>query len=104
MVYNSEDYYKAFSKIDRIAFWFEDKTEINGKRYDCAAIEELAFPSSQYDLTKKTIEKGSAAVADFLPVKVNKITFTVSAKISDTDRRGNAYSTIGISEIVVLGK
>lgn len=104
MVYNSEDYYKAFSKIDRIAFWFEDKTEINGKRYDCAVIEELAFPSSQYDLTKKTIEKGSAAVADFLPVKVNKITFTVSAKISDTDRRGNAYSTIGISEIVVLGK
>jgi hypothetical protein len=106
LVYNSYDYEKAFSQIDRIELSFR-KTKL-GKIYTGTTfIKDLKFDFSQglvpesYLIAKKSpslkvMRPMTAAIAEFADIEINKITFTLKP---DADK-----DFVALSEIVVLGK
>lgn len=99
MIYNSSVYDTAFKSIDTICLYYAEENE-----YDCAVIQNLQFPLKYIDSTSQSVVLGAAAVADFNEIIVNKITIAISQKYVTKDRLGNEHKTIGIGEIVVLGK
>ena len=99
MVYNSSSYETAFSAIDSVRLYFAEN-----ETYDCGIIENLSFPAKYVMGSDHSIVLGAAAIADFNEIKVNKIEFNISKKYVMQDRYGKTNHSIGITEIVVLGK
>jgi len=100
MVYNSYDYDYAFSSVDNVQFllaetpsWYKGGT-VNG-----LYIKDLPFNTDYVNLTDKFMRVGGSALASFDPIKVTKITLTISKKI-----RESTDEAIKISDIVVLGR
>ncbi len=100
MVYNSMYYDTAFSKIDAILFklaekpaWYE-LDAYDGYLY----IKDLPFSERYYNATDGFMRQGGSAVASFNDITVSEIKISVSSKLNDNG------TTIGLSEIVVLGK
>lgn len=97
MVFNSNDYFKAFQNVKKV----EMQCKLaNGQEFT-AKIDNLKFDWKAYarydDFGEiSDIIPGSSALAEFDEMLVKKITFTVE-KPAD-------YDTVNIAEIVVLGR
>ncbi|MBQ0098929.1 MAG: family 43 glycosylhydrolase, partial [Firmicutes bacterium] len=90
MIYNSKNYEKAFSSVNRIEFDFKLKNGTEGVAY----IDNLKF-NENYFYTENGEQKVlpcSASIAEFEEMYVNEIRIYFSDKI------------VNVSEIVVLGK
>ena len=67
-------------------------------------IRDRLFPAENADENAETLIQGSAAIADFNEIEVTEITITVSQKYVNEDKFGAVNASVGIAEIVVLGK
>lgn len=106
MIYNSHDFRKAFSKVDRIELYYSK--EIDGKAYQgVAVINDLGFdleantvPAAYVrfsgELTQEQLRPTSASVAEFDEIKINRIKIFISVP--------EGRECVNVSEIVVLGK
>ncbi len=104
MVYNCNDEMYAFSKVAEIKFYFAEKPAWAESNYSYGVIQDLLFPEKYVSQSAGTIVYNTAAVADFAEIKVNKITVTIRDKFETEDALGEPVPSIGVSEIVVLGK
>ena len=96
-IYNSADYFKAFSKIKNIVFTLENGSKVK--------ITELKFNPSNVNQNNLSMRQGGAAIAYFDPINVVEMEFTVSSKYTyEYEDGGNDNVTINISEIYVMGK
>lgn len=105
MVYNSFDYYFAFSQVDRIDFNLaESLTNEKGELLNSVYIKDLAFHSHYWNAEDgfEFMRPGGSCHASFNEITVTSITVTVSKKL-DTKYKEEG-DTIKISDIVVLGK
>lgn len=108
MIYNSQDYMKIFTEIDRIEFSYRDENGNTGMAY----IDDLAFNLDanlvplDYLLSEDemefiddsyyTMRVGGAAVAEFNELSINKIKIKI--------KKASGKDGLNISDIVVLGK
>ena len=108
MIYNSQDYMKIFTEIDRIEFSYRDENGNTGMAY----IDDLAFNLDanlvplDYLLSEDemefiddsyyTMRAGGAAVAEFNELSINKIKIKI--------KKASGKDGLNISDIVVLGK
>lgn len=99
MVYNSYDYDYAFSSVDEVVFslsetpsWYKDGT------LKSAYIKDLPFNTDYVNLEDRFMRVGGSALASFEPIKVTKISITLSEKFRNTSK------AIKVSDIVVLGR
>lgn len=108
MIYNSLDYTKIFSEIDRIEFSYKNAAGETGIAY----IENLGFNLEanmvplDYLLTEEemediddswfTMRAGGAAVAEFNELSVNEIKIKI--------KKGKDKNGLNVADIVVLGK
>lgn len=104
MIYNSNDYERAFSGVDEIRFYYASSRTVEGKNYDVGVIQNLPFPEESVNQDEFWIYQGAAAIADFNEITVNKIEIILSQKYVTQEVDGSAMPEIGISEIVVLHK
>lgn len=99
LIYNSYSTDKAFKNISKITFDLaETPTWHTGEESRCY-IRNLPYNVDAYKTSKDNLQPGSAAVATFNEMKVNRITITVSE-----EDLYNGKGDLSISEIVVLGK
>lgn len=97
-IYNSYDYYSAFSKIDTVRFTLAQSPAFyNGNATSCY-IKDLGIPESSINHQFLEIRPGSAALATFQEIKVTKIEITIKNNVA------NSPTDIGVSEIYVMGK
>lgn len=108
MIYNSQDYMKIFTEIDRIEFSYRDENGNTGMAY----IDDLAFNLDAnlvpldyllsddemefIDDSYYTMRVGGAAVAEFNELSINKIKIKI--------KKASGKDGLNISDIVVLGK
>lgn len=104
MIYNSNDYERAFSSIDEIRFDYASPRKLNEKEYEFGVIKDIPFPESCVNTEGGWIYQGAAAIAEFTEITVSSITITISQKYVTEDVDGSALPEIGISDIVVLSK
>ncbi len=104
MVYNCTDEAYAFSNISEIKFYFAEQPAWATKQYAYGVIENLAFPDRYVSTSMGMVRYSAAAIADFDTIKVNKITLRIQDKYEQYDAMGDPVASIGVSEIVVLGK
>lgn len=97
-VYNSYDYYSAFSKVNTIIFTLAEKPSFyNGTETNCF-IKDLGIPAYSINESLLSIRPGSAAIATFNEIKVTKIEIAISGNVASNP------TDIGVSEIFVIGK
>ncbi len=101
MIYNSYDFAHAFKSIDEIRFDLAESPASLSGSAKTVAVRNVVFSPEYYNTATRTIRPGCAATARFNPIKVNKITITVSTQLDDTAEAGEG---IKISDIVVLAK
>lgn len=101
MIYNSYDFAHAFKSIDEIRFDLAESPASLSGSAKTVAIRNLVFSPTYYNTATRSVRPGCAATARFNPIKVNKITITVSAQL---DESGEAGEGIKISDIAVLAK
>ena len=109
MIYNAYAQYYAYSKIKYISFELAEKSSWMDKRYETAAITDLAFPTRYYDangVDAFMYKNCSPAVAEFNEITVKSITIAIAKKdrIKQYDKFGNVNTNLELTEIVVLGK
>lgn len=108
MIYNSQDYMKIFTEIDRIEFSYKDEYGNTGMAY----IDNLGFNLDanlvplDYLLSEDemeiiddsyyTMRAGGASVAEFNELSINKIKIKI--------KKAEGKDGLNISDIVVLGK
>lgn len=102
MIYNTKEYDYAFKNIKSIRLYFAEKPSWASKEYTYGSIQNIPFPDEL--IYETAIMWGSACVAQFESVKVNKIVITLGEKYEEFDAFGNPSSEIRIPEIVCLGK
>jgi len=101
MIYNSYSTSNAFKNISNIQFDLaETPTWRKGGSETSCYIQNLPYNVDGYINEKGVLQPGSAALATFNEMKVNKITIT----INNSDLYKDGASELRISEIVVLGK
>jgi len=107
MIYNSKTFEKTFISVPKIEFDYE----LDGKK-GTAQITDLAFNWDFYKMaTSLEMRPGGSAVAVINPLKVKEIRITLDLQerpdelaIMDDEGWIIKQETIGVSEIVVLGK
>lgn len=105
MVYNSLYYEYAFSSIDCIEFEVCEAPEGYGGTVPFRGVIENVPVNDAYVRSDEWyMRAGGSALAEFAPMTVTSITITVSQKYTEKDYDGNSIKTIGISDIVILGK
>lgn len=108
MIYNSQDYMKIFTEIDRIEFSYKDEYGNTGMAYidnlgfnlDANLVpldyllseDEMEFIDDSY----YTMRAGGASVAEFNELSINKIKIKI--------KKAEGKDGLNISDIVVLGK
>jgi hypothetical protein len=97
-IYNSYDYYSAFSKIDTINFTLASSPSFYKGNATSCYIKDLGIPESSINQQFLEIRPGSAALATFQEIKVTKIEITISSTVA------SAPTDIGVSDIYVMGK
>ena len=102
MIYNTKEYDYAFKNIKSIRLYFAQKPDWASKEYTYGEIQNIAFPEEV--VYETAIMWGSACVAQFESVKVNKIVITLGEKYEEFDAMGDPSPEIRIPEIVCLGK
>ena len=97
-IYNSYDYYYAFSKIDNITFTLAEKPVwYNLSRYNKKiSINDLGVNENYYN-SDGFMRQGGSASASFNEIKVSKIEITISQTLA-------GQKAIKVSDICVLGK
>lgn len=105
MVYDARDLANAFSKISDIRFKLAERPKWASKDYDWAVIKDLKLPERYYDLDSETYINCPSAVAEFDPIMVTSIKFTLRGKdkFITEDNMGERNYKIEIPEIAVLG-
>lgn len=106
MIYNSQIVETAFSKIDTIEFTLAEKADFMSKDYAKAVIYDLEYPKVYLSETDEYAYNPCApAVADFNEIKVTSITVKIAggSKLLTENRDGTKNTTIGLTEIVILG-
>ena len=99
MIYNSFDYDYAFSSVDLVQFTLAEKPSwYEGDSLGSVHIQNLPFNTDYVNLEDRFMRAGGSALASFDPIKVTKITITISKKFRDTSK------AIKVSDIVVLGR
>lgn len=99
MIYNSFDYDYAFSSVDLVQFTLAEKPSwYEGDSLESVHIQNLPFNTDYVNLEDRFMRAGGSALASFDPIKVTKITITISEKFRDTSK------AIKVSDIVVLGR
>ena len=99
MIYNSFDYDYAFSSVDLVQFTLAEKPSwYEGDSLKSVHIQNLPFNTDYVNLEDRFMRAGGSALASFDPIKVTKITITISEKFRDTSK------AIKVSDIVVLGR
>ena len=97
-IYNSFDYYRAFSKIDNITFTLSEKpswyniTDFSNK----LVINNLEVNENYYN-PDGFMRQGGSASASFNEIKVSKIEITISQSLA-------GQKEINVSDICILGK
>lgn len=106
MIYNSYDYYRAFTKIDSIEFTLEQSiTDKDGKEFKGVAfINDLLVLERDICDEEIVMRPGGSATAEFNPIVVSKIKIKISAKYSDVGEDGEKNAGISVSDICLLGK
>jgi len=112
MIYNAGSYYHAFNKVNTIRLKLAEKpawykpTEYNGYCY----IENLLVDPDDQVSQLQVVRHGSAAIAEFNPIKITEMTIYVSGnaedKYEDTDEEGyydEGYKEVRISDIYIFG-
>lgn len=97
-IYNSYDYYCAFSKIDTINFTLAESPAFYDGVANTCYIQNLGIPESSIDDQYLNIRPGSAALATFYEIKVTKIEIVITSNVA------NNPTDIGVSDIYVMGK
>ena len=90
MIYNSYFYDTAFVQIARVEIDY-----VNGKKTETAVIDNLKFDWDNL-VKAEYLSIGTAAIAEFYEMQINKITITVNCP--------QGADNVAINEIVVLGK
>lgn len=105
MIYNSLNYDYAFKNIDKIEFnVLEKPANYIGKFYSKGTIENIQFNKNYVRESEMYMRPGGAALAEFAPLLVDKITIYISNKYTNIDYYGESLDEIALSEIVILGK
>ncbi len=105
MVYNSLNYDYAFESIDSIVFSVLEKpANYIGNFYNKGVIKNIPFNPDYVRTDELYMRAGGAAIVEFAPLLVDRITITISKKYTNVDYYGEKLDDIAISEIVVLGK
>lgn len=106
-IYNSADYYKAFAKVDEIKFQLSESPAWSSKViFSKAIIKNLLCNPDNVNENEMSMRQGGGAVASFRPIKVTKMTFTISSKYTKEYEDGSDGTNrqINVSEIYVMGK
>lgn len=99
LIYNSYSYASAFKNVSEIEFSLVEKPVWHNGDEKYCFIFDLPFNVEDYAVGIGAIQPGSAAVATFNEIKVNKIKITF-----DADDKLGSGDELRISEITVLGK
>ena len=101
LIYNSSDYYLAFTQIARIDFSFRKELEgkpcvgtarINNVNYDFSSYSNVDMPS----ISKNYMRPGAPMIFEFDELEVNEITIMINCPVGQ--------EAFALNEIVVLGK
>lgn len=100
LVYNSYEYFRAFSGVDSIQFQLAQSPEFYtlGKAKSCY-IQDLRIDPWTVNTGNKTMRAGGGAVATFPEISVTSITIRISKAVAGENSEG-----IAVSDIYVIGK
>jgi len=112
MIYNAGGYYHAFNKVNTIRFKLSEKpswyslSEYNGYCY----IKNLPVDANDQIKQMSIVRHGSAAIAQFSPIKVTEMVVYLSGdkadKYTDEDEYGDieeGYKEVHVSDVYVFG-
>jgi hypothetical protein len=100
LIYNSYDYFRAFSSVDYITFELAETPDFykHGNAKSCF-IQNLKINDWTVNEGNKAMRPGGAAVATFGEIKVTSITIKISQAVAGANSEG-----IAVSDIYVIGK